>query len=114
MFSGFVDKVNRKGKIDKRAIVITEQNIYKQNPSNYKVKTFGTEGFGIPIVDLDAISMSPNADGFIVLHVSQNIDKDAVIDVGIKPEKLSELVTVLVTAYNKLTNKDLPVRFANE
>jgi myosin-1 len=114
LFSGFVDKVNRKGKIDKRSFVVTEQHIYKQNPKDYKVKTFGIDGFGIPIIDLEGISMSPNADGFVVLHVNTHIDKDALIDVGTKPEKLSELVTVLVTAYNKLTNKDLPVRFSNE
>lgn len=115
LFSDFVNKVNRKGNVDKRALVVTEQNIYKQNPTTYKIKTFGTAKFGIPIRDVESLSMSPYKDSFIVLHTTQNVDRDILIDVGLTGgEKISELTTVLVACYNKLTGKDLPVNFSTE
>lgn len=43
-------KVNKAGKSQKRGIVVTEKNIYKHDPKNYKVKKFGT-----PIVEITKI-----------------------------------------------------------
>ena len=60
--------------------------------------------------------MSPFKDSFIVIHTKNSLDKDLVIDVGITGggEKISELTTILVGAYQKLTGNSLPVRFASE
>jgi myosin-1 len=41
-FADYVNKINPKGKSQKRGIVVTEKNIYKHDPKNYKVKKFGT------------------------------------------------------------------------
>src|SRR5690554_4665939 len=38
LFSDTVNKVNRKGKSQKRVIVVTDRSLYKQNPSNYKIR----------------------------------------------------------------------------
>jgi hypothetical protein len=45
-----VIKVNKVGKSQKRGIVVTEKNIYKHDPKNYKVKKFGT-----PLVEVRSI-----------------------------------------------------------
>lgn len=50
MFADYVNKVNNKGKTQKRGIVVTEKNIYKHDPKNYKVKKFGT-----PLVEVISI-----------------------------------------------------------
>jgi len=38
VFADYVDKVNKGGKGQKRGIVVTEKNVYKHDPKNYKIK----------------------------------------------------------------------------
>jgi hypothetical protein len=42
MFAENTNKINRVGKSQKVGIVVTEKNIYKEDPKSYKVKKFGT------------------------------------------------------------------------
>jgi hypothetical protein len=55
LFSEYGMKVDRRGKEQRRAIVVTGKTIYKQDPNNYKVKKGE-----LPISEITDICMSPN------------------------------------------------------
>jgi len=101
-FSDYVTKINTKEKEQQRGFVVTEKNIYKHDPKNYKV-----HNKPIPLVTVTGISMSPYADGFVIIHV-QRPEKDIVIDC----EKYVELVTVIFSSIQKLTVNTIEVKFA--
>lgn len=108
-FADYVNKINPKGKSQKRGIVVTEKNIYKHDPKNYKVKKFGT-----PLASVVAISMSPRKDSFVVVQCSGDY-RDMVLDLGVENvERYSEFVTVLVQEIRKLTGKTVPVTFTDQ
>jgi hypothetical protein len=99
--------VNKKGKSQKRSLVITDKSIYKQDPNNYKVRKSE-----IPLSGISAVSMSNNRDTFVVLHANAPY-RDLVLDLGINgPERYSEFVTVVVDQVKKLTDANIPVKFA--
>jgi len=107
-FADYVYKVNRKCKLDKRAIVVTEKNIYKNDPKNYKVKKYG-----YPIVECKSISVSTQKDTYIVVHATEP-KRDIIIDLGVEgPEKVSEFVCVIVDEYKRLTGQRLKVNFSD-
>ncbi|GAM19588.1 hypothetical protein SAMD00019534_027630 [Acytostelium subglobosum LB1] len=106
LFADYVIKVNPKGTPQKRGIVVTNANIYKHDPKNYKVKKYGT-----PLVDITSISVSPNRDTFLVIHCKPP-QRDFVLDLGINGyEAVSEIVTVLVQQVQRLTGVRLKVQF---
>jgi len=108
-FADYTNKVNKVGKSQKRGIVVTEKNIYKHDPKNYKVKKFGT-----PIVAMKKISLSHQRDSFVVIHCNPPEYRDLILDLGIEGhEKYSEMVSVLVQEFKKLTGENLPVEFAD-
>jgi myosin-1 len=113
LFADYVNKVNKVGKSQKRGIVVTEKNIYKHDPKNYKVKKFGT-----PTSEVTKISLSHQKDSFAIVHAKPPY-RDLVLDLGIEiggvaAEKYSEFVTVVVQEYRKLTGNDLPVDFTDK
>src|SRR4051812_28562976 len=56
LFADEVTKISRGGEPQNRIFVVTDKNIYKENPKTYKVKNFeGTENAGIPIVDVTGV-----------------------------------------------------------
>ena len=98
--------MNKKGKSQKRALVVTDKSIYKQDPNKYNVKKSE-----IPLSGISAVSMSPHKDTFVVLHANPPY-RDLVLDLGINgPERYSEFVTVVVDQVKKLTDASIPVRF---
>jgi len=106
MFADYTNKVNKNGKSQRRGIVVTEKNIYKHDPKNYKVKKFGT-----PLVDVKSISLSTKKDTFVLVHVKEP-QRDLILDLGTEgQEKFSEFVTTLVQEYKKLTGNALLVSF---
>ncbi|EFA77144.1 myosin IE [Heterostelium album PN500] len=109
LFADYVIKVNPKGVPQKRGIVVTNANIYKHDPKNYKVKKWGT-----PLADITSISASPNQDTFLVLHCKPP-QRDLVLDLGINGyEALSEITTVIVQQVQKLTGIRLKVQFSQQ
>jgi hypothetical protein len=38
MFADYVDKINKHSKVQKRGVVVTEQNIYKHDPKRFKLR----------------------------------------------------------------------------
>jgi len=110
LFADYVNKINPKGKSQKRGIVITDKNIYKHDPKNYKVKKVGT-----PMAEVKSVTMSPKKDTFVVVHVNEPY-RDFVLDLGIDVgiEKYSEFVTVLVKQFSVLMDRTLPVEFSDK
>lgn len=109
MFADYTNKVNNKGKSQKRGIVVTEKNIYKHDPKNYKVKKFGT-----PLVEVVSISMSKTKDSFVIVHCREPY-RDLVLDLGIEgAERYSEFVTVVVQEIKKITGNTIPVLFSDQ
>eukprot|EP01133_Synstelium_polycarpum_P014572 gene14572-17226_t len=107
LFADYVIKVNPKGVPQKRGIVVTNANIYKHDPKNYKVKKWGT-----PLADITGISASPNTDTFLVLHCRAP-QRDFVLDLGCNGyEAVSEIVTVIVQQIQKLNGVRLNVQFS--
>jgi serum/glucocorticoid-regulated kinase 2 len=68
VFSDFVLKINRKGKTQERAILITNKAVY-----NLKVKNYGSCQRRIPMANIEAVSTSTISDEF-VLHVPSEYD----------------------------------------
>jgi len=61
------------------------------------------------MAELTKISMSPHKDTFMILHAKAPT-RDFVLDAGIEGrEKYSELATVIVQEFRKLTGNNLPV-----
>jgi len=103
LFADYVDKINPNGKSQRRGLVVTEKNIYKHNPVNYKVKKIA-----IPISTVTGISLSPYSDNFVIIGVLYPA-RDIVISI----EKYAEFVTVLYQAYENLMSAKTPLVFVD-
>jgi len=108
IFADFMVKMNDKGKTEKRAMLVTDKHIFKLHPKNFKVRRTA-----VPLVKLQAISLSPNNDQFAILHMN-SADRDIVLDLSIcGHEAVSELVTVIAQQVYKLSGNRLPVNFTD-
>eukprot|EP00179_Madagascaria_erythrocladioides_P014805 CAMPEP_0198364584 /NCGR_PEP_ID=MMETSP1450-20131203/153739_1 /TAXON_ID=753684 ORGANISM="Madagascaria erythrocladiodes, Strain CCMP3234" /NCGR_SAMPLE_ID=MMETSP1450 /ASSEMBLY_ACC=CAM_ASM_001115 /LENGTH=1082 /DNA_ID=CAMNT_0044072023 /DNA_START=157 /DNA_END=3405 /DNA_ORIENTATION=- len=107
-FSDNCVKVNPKGKAQLRAITVTERNLYKQNPKNYKVLKVGTS-----LADVTGISLSTLNDRFVVVHCKAPV-RDLLLDLGESgEERASEFVTVLVKNIQMITGNSIAPAFNN-
>eukprot|EP01117_Protostelium_nocturnum_P009771 TRINITY_DN3491_c0_g1_i1.p1 TRINITY_DN3491_c0_g1~~TRINITY_DN3491_c0_g1_i1.p1 ORF type:complete len:1018 (+),score=236.89 TRINITY_DN3491_c0_g1_i1:251-3304(+) len=107
-FAEYANKINSKNKADFRGIVVTDKNIYKHDPKNYKIKKYET-----PIVKVTDIYLSPFEDSFVIVHASEP-HRDLCFDLGVKgDEKASEFVVSVVQEHKKLTGNTLPVHFGD-
>ena len=103
IFSDTVEKVNRHGKLQKRAFVITDKSFYKHDPTNFDVKN---------AINLDAVKgiyVSMNQDGYAVI-VCEGSDPDFVIDcctAGVN--KLAEFVSSLYMACKVAAGREVAV-----
>jgi myosin-1 len=113
LFADEVTKMNRSGGADTRVVIVTEANIYKCDPKNYKVKKYdGSVKGGVPVGEISAVSLSPLPDNFVVVHTKEGM-RDIVVGVGAPGvDKLSEFVTILAGLYKSITHNPLPVTFA--
>lgn len=101
-------KINSKGKADYRALVVTDKNIYKQDPKNYKVKKYENA-----LSNVQSITVSPFKDQYCVVHAKEP-NRDLVVDLGLSgEEKLSEFVTSIVQQIKELKGIVIPVNFAD-
>eukprot|EP01119_Soliformovum_irregulare_P017879 TRINITY_DN5376_c0_g2_i2.p1 TRINITY_DN5376_c0_g2~~TRINITY_DN5376_c0_g2_i2.p1 ORF type:complete len:1039 (+),score=347.18 TRINITY_DN5376_c0_g2_i2:84-3200(+) len=108
LFADYANKVNKKGKSQKRAVVVTEKNFYKQDPNNYKVKKSE-----LPLAMIHSISMSRKKDTFVIVHADAGKGyRDLVLDLGINNgEKVSEFVVVLVDQVKRLIDRNISVQY---
>eukprot|EP00301_Raphidiophrys_heterophryoidea_P000800 c10399_g2_i1.p1 GENE.c10399_g2_i1~~c10399_g2_i1.p1 ORF type:complete len:248 (-),score=66.26 c10399_g2_i1:30-707(-) len=100
-FADYAIKVNRRNKMQKRVLLITDQAIYNMDPVNYKVKR------RIPIAELGSLSLSSLPDNFFCMHVPSEYDYLMVSG------RKTEIVTVLRMNFQNITSKELPVHFSD-
>ncbi|EGC30567.1 myosin IA heavy chain [Dictyostelium purpureum] len=101
-----VSKVSRHHKIQKRALLITNENVYPIHP--HKPKKDGswfTIKRKIPFSSIDKISFSKLCDDFFVIHV--NNEHDYVCETIRK----TVFITLLSNLYQKQLNKQLVIEF---
>jgi myosin-1 len=99
LFSGFIRKINKFNKSADRAIVITNQLIYK-----FDIKKQTPLKKPMPISDITGISVSPGIDQLIVIHSNDGNDfvfslinlKDQMIN----DNRVGELVAILLHQYH--------------
>ena len=102
LFFDKIQKLNNKFKVQERALLITEAAIYTLEPKKMAMKR------RIPIADIEAISLSPFFDCYMVLHYPQRYDY------FFETEHKTEAVSNLLDAYKNLNiqgKPDLPLRF---
>jgi len=100
-FSDYVSKINTKEKAQQRGFVVTEKNLYKHDPKNYKV-----HNKPIPLAVVTGLTLSPLSDGYVIIHV-QRPEKDIVVEC----DKYAELVTVIFTSIQRLTDNNVEIKF---
>jgi len=108
MFADYVSKINKSSKPQKRGVIVSEANIYKHDPKNFKLRKVA-----VPIAEMVDVCVSPYKDSFVVIHF-KDPERDLVFNLGISgPEKHSEFVAVLYQVYNELTGNILPINFTD-
>jgi len=103
-FSDYVTKINTKEKTQERGLVVTEKNIYKHDPKNFKI-----HNKPLALVNITSVSLSKYSDSYVVIHVKRP-EKDIVIEC----DKYAELVTILYETYLGLTSNKLPVSIGDK
>eukprot|EP00163_Fabomonas_tropica_P023679 TRINITY_DN4107_c0_g1_i15.p1 TRINITY_DN4107_c0_g1~~TRINITY_DN4107_c0_g1_i15.p1 ORF type:complete len:145 (+),score=36.42 TRINITY_DN4107_c0_g1_i15:180-614(+) len=101
VFSDYVIKVNRRNKMQKRVLLISDQALYNLDPSNFKCKR------RIPLTILGSVSMSKLSDNFFSLHMPSEYDYLMVSG------KKCEIVTHIMNVYKETAGKALKVTFSN-
>jgi len=104
LYADYVTKVNSKDKGQRRAIVVTDKFIHKQDPKNYKVKKFET-----PLTEITSIALSSKEDCFVIIHAREPY-RDLVLDMGLaSEERYSEFVSVICFFVKKTLGIDIKV-----
>uniref|UniRef100_A0A6I8NN19 Unconventional myosin-Id n=1 Tax=Ornithorhynchus anatinus TaxID=9258 RepID=A0A6I8NN19_ORNAN len=109
LFSCHVRKVNRFGKVEDRAIFVTDRHLYKMDPTKqYRVmKT-------IPLYNLTGLSVSNGKDQLVIFHTKDK--KDLIVCLFSRQptheSRIGELVGVLVNHF-KSEKRHLPVTVTN-
>lgn len=108
-FSCFVRKVNKFNKVAQRALLVSDLNIYKLDPT-HKFKPMKK---GWPISEVIGLSVTSGQDQLIVIHSSKG--NDLVISLESKEDRVGELVGVLRSRYSQIRNgEDLRVTVASK
>eukprot|EP00457_Paulinella_chromatophora_P000941 gb/GEZN01000943.1/.p1 GENE.gb/GEZN01000943.1/~~gb/GEZN01000943.1/.p1 ORF type:complete len:1030 (+),score=139.44 gb/GEZN01000943.1/:99-3188(+) len=99
-FADHVEKINRKRVSQERIIMLSSRHIYNLKPKKNK----WIQQRRIDIANIEAISLSPKADGFLVLHVLNEYDYVYSLD------RKTEFVTALKQDYETVAQKPLVLR----
>ena len=101
-FADRVDKINRKGVVQERLLVITSNAFYFFTPDMEKAAIKSSN----PLNCLLGMSLSSYADGYCILHFT---DHDYVVN----SRRKSEIVMVLKERYTTLLESELPLEFSD-
>ena len=101
-FADRVDKINRKGVVQERLLVITSNAFYFFTPDMEKAAIKSSN----PLNCLLGLSLSSYADGYCILHFT---DHDYVVNSSRK----AEIVMVLKERYTTLLESELPLEFSD-
>jgi hypothetical protein len=78
VFAAIVTKVSRKGRGDPRAIVVSENYLYRLDPKNFK-----PHKPAVALATMQGISVTPKKDTVVAVHLAGGFD--TLVDVGIGP-----------------------------
>ncbi|GCB64824.1 hypothetical protein scyTo_0007589 [Scyliorhinus torazame] len=104
LFSAHVRKINRFNKPEDRAILITDQHLYKLEPAKrYKYMK------ALPLSNVTGVSVTDGRDQLIIFHTKTNDDLVVCLDKMQQgnDNRIGEVVGVLVHQFNK---KSLPLQ----
>jgi myosin-1 len=101
LYSGLVQKINKRGQVQPRKLIITENAIYNVDEDGFSIKR------RIPIEKVDGIYVSTHRDGFFVIKVPDEYDY-----LFMSPEK-TEIIKCLQDTYKVKANKDLGLHVDN-
>lgn len=104
LFSSFVKKVNKRNKCADRAILVTDRFIYKLD-----CKKFTTMKSPIAFTDVTGISISPNADQLIIIHLRGGNDLVVGLTNNRQENRTPELVGILCRLWTEVHKSDLKV-----
>lgn len=101
LFSAFVRKFNRFNKSADRAIVITEQAVYKLDGCRAKFKNMKR---WLELHDLTGLSVSPGRDQLVIFHTAQGNDLILALqgeDHALKEDRVGELIGLVCKRYTE-------------
>jgi len=110
-YCDYMNKINSSYKIQSRGIVVTNMNIYKHDPKNFKIANKP-----ISIAEITDITVNRGDDQWVIVHTSSK-QQDLLLEMANNSEqgeKLSEFITVLVQRFKFLTGNDLAVKFEDK
>ncbi|KAJ5074102.1 hypothetical protein M0811_00730 [Anaeramoeba ignava] len=102
LFSGKVQKMNKRNKIQERVLMVTDEFVYNLDPGSYKSKR------EISINKINSIAVSNLPDNFFVIKVNDEYDY-----LFISPNK-TEIISRIIGAYQKLTGNPLNLLFSDQ
>ncbi|XP_055375494.1 unconventional myosin ID [Condylostylus longicornis] len=110
LFSSFIRKINKHNKTADRAIIITENSIYKIDSAKTKFRNMKRSIF---IKDLSGISITPGKDQLIAFHSPEKNDLVFIIQaedgIMLKEDRIGEIIGVVNSRYTKLRGKDINI-----
>lgn len=101
LFSAFVRKFNRFNKSADRAIVVTEQAVYKLDGCRAKFKNMKRS---LELKDLTGLSVSPGRDQLVIFHTAQGNDLVVALqgeDHALKEDRVGELVGLVCKRFTE-------------
>ena len=102
LFLDEIDKVNRKYKVQRRVVLLTDAALYYLSPGSYKVKR------RVELKDIASASVSTKADNYVSIHVSNSYD------MLVLSERKTEFLTALNDQIRELTRREFPIAFKDE
>eukprot|EP00761_Pharyngomonas_kirbyi_P013669 gb/GECH01013698.1/.p1 GENE.gb/GECH01013698.1/~~gb/GECH01013698.1/.p1 ORF type:complete len:952 (+),score=246.60 gb/GECH01013698.1/:1-2856(+) len=102
LFSAVMEKVNRRLRVQRRTVAITDAAVINLHPRKIRVRR------RLPLAEVSGLTLSPFTDGMILLHHPPTHDFLYVTD-----EK-TEAVSTLVDQFREVTGRELPVSFSEE
>ncbi|XP_066998175.2 unconventional myosin ID [Anabrus simplex] len=108
LFSGFIRKTNRFSKCADRALLVTDNSIYKLETTKFKPMRKGS-----PLHEITGLSLSPGRDQLLVIHSSKGNDLVVSLQNSVGEDRVGELLGVLCHRYYQLQKSDLAVTVSN-
>ncbi|UJR15523.1 hypothetical protein I4U23_002463 [Adineta vaga] len=104
LFSTFAIKLNSHFKMDERAIILTDKDIYRIDPK----KSFSFKKVGISIDDIIGLSVTPGREQLIVVHLALN--HDLVFCMPNKDDRVGEFVGYIAKLKKNSSNFSVNVQ----
>lgn len=110
LFSSYIQKTNRYNKAADRALLISDNSIYKLETKKFKAMRKGS-----PIEEVTGLSLSPGRDQLLVIHSNKGNDLVVALKTQASDEdRVGELVGILCNRYQQLRNMELKVTVSSQ